>query len=70
MSRNVSTKIVLNGYVTDGEGTRSCFQCINAHLSQRNDLESNVEEVYGQLVGHRGQGLMTRIIITTLKTLM
>ena len=61
MSEDNSTKIVLSGYVTEGEGTRLWFECINGHFSQRNDLESNVEEADGQLVGHIWQVLMTGI---------
>ena len=62
MSENVSTKIVPSGYVTYGQGTRSCFECIYGRLSQRNDLESDAEETDGQLVGHIGQALMTGIM--------
>ena len=51
MSENDSTKILLSGYAKDGEDTRPCFECTN-NLSQRNDLEKNVEEADGKLVRH------------------
>ena len=59
--KNFFQRIVLRGYVTDGEGTRPCFECINGHLSQCNDSETNVEIADRRLVGHIGQPLITGI---------
>lgn len=61
-SENYSTKIVLSGYVTGGDGASPCSECINGHISWRNHLESNIEEVDGRLVGHKGETLMTEIM--------
>lgn len=52
MSENYFAKIMYGGYVTDGEVTKPCCECIVEQPSQRNNLESSVEEGNDRLVVH------------------
>lgn len=44
--------IVLSGYVTDAEGVQPCVQGTNGILTQRDDLESSIEEADERIIPH------------------
>ena len=52
MSAKLNLKIVLSGYVNDASGIQECVQANQGVVSNRSDLQSNIEEADGRIIPH------------------